>query len=265
MSVYLIDYENVHYAGLKGIDKLTPADEVIMFYGNSASTIPMELHIDIAKSGAKVQYLKIERTGKNYLDFQLAAMTGYMVGTTKQTEYIIISKDTGFESVLDLWNGDNIAGKKLSFLRREQIQLKPVEKKAKKKTGKNANKSTEQKKSEAKPEVKNHTAIPETPQSDVVKPEVENREMNQPVIAKQESSSTTRALPKITEAQKKAIRNSVKDLGLKPSDYTKVYRAFVNQKDKQNYNIQLVKQLKQETGNAVYKNTVKLFEGAHEA
>lgn len=69
MSVYLIDYENVHAGGLAGVEDCTIEDEIILLYGNNTSTISMELHIQIANSKAKVQYHKIERTGKNYLDF----------------------------------------------------------------------------------------------------------------------------------------------------------------------------------------------------
>ena len=70
MSVYLIDYENVHASGLTGVENCGIEDEIILLYGNDTSTIPMELHIQIANSKGKVQYHKIERTGKNYLDFQ---------------------------------------------------------------------------------------------------------------------------------------------------------------------------------------------------
>ena len=67
MSVYLIDYENVHASGLAGVENCGIEDEIILLYGNDTSTIPMELHIQIANSKGKVQYHKIERTGKNYL------------------------------------------------------------------------------------------------------------------------------------------------------------------------------------------------------
>ena len=80
MSVYLIDYENVHASGLAGVENCGIEDEIILLYGNDTSTIPMELHIQIANSKGKVQYHKIERTGKNYLDFQLSTIAGFLVG-----------------------------------------------------------------------------------------------------------------------------------------------------------------------------------------
>ena len=121
MSVYLIDYENVNFSGLEGVGNLTPADEVVIFYSNAASTIPMNLHIDVQKSGARMQYIHIERTGKNYLDFQLSALSGYLVGTTDQTDFVVISRDTGFDSVLDLWNNQDFVGRTLTFRRQDSI------------------------------------------------------------------------------------------------------------------------------------------------
>ena len=105
MSVYLIDYENVNFSGLEGVAALNEGDEVVLFYSDSSSTIPMNLHIDVQKSGATMRYIEIRKTAKNYLDFQLAALSGYLVGTTDQTEFIVISRDTGFDSVLDREKG----------------------------------------------------------------------------------------------------------------------------------------------------------------
>lgn len=139
MSVYLIDYENVHAGGLAGVEDCTMEDEIILLYGNNTSTISMELHIQIANSKAKVQYHKIERTGKNYLDFQLSTIAGYLVGTTRQSEFVIVSKDSGFDAVLDFWNQQKMADRQLHFVRRESIaqirdaNVQPEEKKEKKK------------------------------------------------------------------------------------------------------------------------------------
>ena len=104
MSVYLIDYENVNFSGLEGVGALNEGDEVVLFYSDSSSTIPMNLHIDVQRSGASMRYIEIRKTAKNYLDFQLAALSGYLVGTTDQTEFIVISRDSGLDSVLDLSN-----------------------------------------------------------------------------------------------------------------------------------------------------------------
>ena len=121
MSVYLIDYENVHASGLAGVENCGIEDEIILLYGNDTFTIPMELHIQIANSKGKVQYHKIERTGKNYLDFQLSTIAGFLVGTTRQTEFVIVSRDSGYDAVLDYWNDERLADRVVHFCRRASI------------------------------------------------------------------------------------------------------------------------------------------------
>ena len=152
MSVYLIDYENVHYAGWEGIDKLTKEDEVILFYSENASTIPMELHIKVVNSGANLRYIHVAKTAKNYLDFQLSALSGYLVAQTNQTDFVVVSKDTGFNAVVDFWNQQDFAGREVRFSRREQIAEVPAVKKAapKKATKKTETLKTEPKKAELK-------------------------------------------------------------------------------------------------------------------
>ena len=62
MSVYLIDYENVHASGLAGVENCGIEDEIILLYGNDTSTIPMELHIQIANS--KERYSTTRSSGR---------------------------------------------------------------------------------------------------------------------------------------------------------------------------------------------------------
>ena len=222
MSVYLLDYENVHFSGLEGVENLTSRDTVVMFYGNDASTLPMDLHIKIVESGAKLSYIKIEKMAKNYLDFQLSAISGYLVATTDQTDFIVVSNDKGFDSVLDLWNNADFVGRKLTFCRRDKIYL---EEKAKKPV-------------RAKKPAK----------------------AKEPLKAKEPVKAKEAEKPTLTEAQKKRIRGEVKELNLKPNDYNKIYRSVIASKDKHEYNIELVRAFKdQELGNMIYKATKKEF------
>ena len=135
MAVYLIDYENVHYAGWEGIEHLTKEDEVILFYSENASTIPMDLHIKVATSGARLRYIHVEKTGKNYLDFQLSALSGQLVAESGQEEFVVVSKDTGFNAIVDFWNQQDFLDKKIHFARREQIALTSSKKAVAKKAG----------------------------------------------------------------------------------------------------------------------------------
>ena len=283
MAVYLIDYENVHYAGWEGIEHLTKEDEVILFYSENASTIPMDLHIKVATSGARLRYIHVEKTGKNYLDFQLSALSGYLVAESGQEEFVVVSKDTGFNAIVDFWNQQDFLDKKIHFARREQIALtsskKAVAKKAgSKKTVKQTTKKAEPKKTvkqtTKKAETKATAKKTDTKQAAKTKAEKTKVEKEEPKTNTSKDNNTKQKLAekiktevkkpaakKTLSAQEKSeIREAVSGLKLAPSDYTKIYRIFRESEDKQVYNTALVKGFKnQDKGNEIYKATRKLM------
>ena len=255
MSVYLIDYENVNFSGLEGVAALNEGDEVVLFYSDSSSTIPMNLHIDVQKSGAAMRYIEIKKTAKNYLDFQLAALSGYLVGTTDQTDFIVISRDSGFDSVLDLFNTQDFVGRKVHFSRQDSIggmipvkRRKPSARKGNTKAASNANAASSEK---------------AAAQKKAQKPSEAKAPSNSENMASEnEGKRITTKKPNISSADKAKIRVKVKDMNLKPTDYTKIYNVFSEAVDKHNYDIGLIRVFKdQELGNRIYKATLSLFNG----
>ena len=283
MAVYLIDYENVHYAGWEGIEHLTKEDEVILFYSENASTIPMDLHIKVATSGARLRYIHVEKTGKNYLDFQLSALSGYLVAESGQEEFVVVSKDTGFNVIVDFWNQQDFLDKKIHFARREQIALTSSKKAVAKKAGSKQTVKQTTKKAEPKQTVKQTTKKAETKatakktdtkQAAKTKAEKTKVEKEEPKTNTSKDNNTKQklaekikaevkkpAVKKTLSAQEKSeIREAVSGLKLAPSDYTKIYRIFRESEDKQVYNTALVKGFKnQDKGNEIYKATRKLM------
>ena len=288
MAVYLIDYENVHYAGWEGIEHLTKEDEVILFYSENASTIPMDLHIKVATSGARLRYIHVEKTGKNYLDFQLSALSGYLVAESGQEEFVVVSKDTGFNAIVDFWNQQDFLDKKIHFARREQIALTSSKKAVAKKAGSKKTVKQTTKKAEPKQTVKQTTKKAETKATakktdtkQAAKTKAEKTKAEKTKVAKEEPKTNASkdnntkqklaekiktevkkpAVKKTLSAQEKSeIREAVSGLKLAPSDYTKIYRIFRESEDKQVYNTALVKGFKnQDKGNEIYKATRKLM------
>lgn len=201
MSIFLVDYENVSLSGLDGIEKLKEEDQVYIFYGNSAGSISFDMHAKIAQSRALVRYIKIERSGKNYLDFQLATLSGYLVATTAVTDFIIISKDTGFESVMDFWNQNMLIKQECRFKRWERISGRSEQKKesATNRQGKRPKKNRENKKN-------NHTILQEHPeekkenlQEDMQFPQETIREMN---LSQQETAEEEKEEPAAVDERK---------------------------------------------------------------
>lgn len=124
MSTYLVDFENVGVGGMDGVEKLSDCDRVVIFYGKQAAAVPFERHIEIASSRAEVRYIKVDKTGKNFLDFQLSSYCGYLIGSTEEKDFIIISRDNGFGSMEDFWDGKEMSGKLISMKRQPAIVVK---------------------------------------------------------------------------------------------------------------------------------------------
>lgn len=104
MKIYLIDFENVHSEGMTGVDLLSEDDEVVIFYSANADSISFDVLHKLMFCKAKLSYFKIRRGGKNALDFQLSSYLGYRLGSDPTAEFYIISRDSGFDFVLDFWS-----------------------------------------------------------------------------------------------------------------------------------------------------------------
>ncbi|GHV47983.1 hypothetical protein FACS189499_06490 [Clostridia bacterium] len=99
----MVDFENVHSEGISGIDKLGAEDEVVIFYSANADSISFELLHKLMFCESKLSYYKVKCGGKNALDFQLCTYLGYIVSRNPGAETYIISKDNGFDFVIDFW------------------------------------------------------------------------------------------------------------------------------------------------------------------
>ncbi|MBR0406224.1 MAG: hypothetical protein IJI68_13645 [Eggerthellaceae bacterium] len=97
---YYIDFENVHGAGLKGVDALDEHDEVIIIYSQAAETFHIEHAIDILKSKARIEFVEVDGGTRNAADFQLiVALFGAM---DEKFDYAIVSGDTGFDAAIKM-------------------------------------------------------------------------------------------------------------------------------------------------------------------
>ena len=97
---YFIDFENVHGAGLKGVDTLDERDEVIIIYSQAAETFHIEHAIDILKSKAGIRFVEVDGGTRNAADFQLiVALYGNM---SDEFDYAIVSGDGGFDAAIKM-------------------------------------------------------------------------------------------------------------------------------------------------------------------
>ncbi len=105
--VFLIDFENISMGGLTGIDQLTADDQILLFYSEMANKISIDLHLQLERCPAKREYFCVKTGRKNALDFQLATHLGYLIATHPKTHYAIVSKDEGFNALVDFWEQRN--------------------------------------------------------------------------------------------------------------------------------------------------------------
>ena len=108
MAIYLIDFENVHSDGLKGIEKLERSDECYIFYSEHAGVLTFNMHKKITESRAKIYYVEAQVGMKNALDFQLLSYLGYMLRENPEATYCLISNDKAFELVSKFWQAKGV-------------------------------------------------------------------------------------------------------------------------------------------------------------
>ena len=119
MSVFLIDYENVNSPGMAGIDALTEADTIILFYTKNSDNLSFSLHESLITTQARVELFRVNAGTPNCLDFQLVSYLGYLIAGDEKAEYIIVSKDKGFGGVAAFWSARGVHIEQVKNLLRE--------------------------------------------------------------------------------------------------------------------------------------------------
>lgn len=102
----LIDFENVQVKSIA----LLEGDHfrVKVFLGPKNTKLPAELVIAVQKLGDKAEYITLETSGANALDFHIAYYLGILSSTDPTAYFHIISKDTGFDPLLQHLKTKNV-------------------------------------------------------------------------------------------------------------------------------------------------------------
>lgn len=94
----LIDYENVQPAAITALDH--EYFKVIVFVGANQTKIAFEFAALLQQMGPRAQYVKIASSGPNALDFHIAFYIGRLAAQEPSAYFHVISKDTGFDSLI---------------------------------------------------------------------------------------------------------------------------------------------------------------------
>lgn len=103
MATYLVDYENVHYKGLEGIEHLTKKDTVIVFYSQAMNKVTFSVYKDIRSSKATFKHIFAHTGVINSLDMQLSSYLGALIAIRDDSKFFIVSKDRCFDYVVKFW------------------------------------------------------------------------------------------------------------------------------------------------------------------
>ena len=105
-KVLLIDFENVQKIDLEYLERKDC--KVFIFIGSSQNKLPFDLVRSAQRLGTKVEWIKIDGTGSNALDFHIAYYLGTQVSKNPSNEYLILSKDKGFDPLIKHLNAQKI-------------------------------------------------------------------------------------------------------------------------------------------------------------
>jgi hypothetical protein len=101
-----VDYENVQSVKLALIAG-KPAT-VTLVLGSRQNSLPLELTKALLDHATQVRLVETKASGKNALDFVLACELGGRCATQPMAEYHIISKDKGFDAIIEHLTGHGI-------------------------------------------------------------------------------------------------------------------------------------------------------------
>lgn len=102
---FLIDLENVHNAGMRGVELLDQNDTVVLFFSGSCRMMESGVFEELVGSGCNIDLVELKQSGKNALDFYIATYVGEIFGKNDDIKLLsIVSNDKGYSAIRDFWS-----------------------------------------------------------------------------------------------------------------------------------------------------------------
>src|SRR5688572_30957941 len=102
----LVDFENVQPQNL-GLLHGGPY-KIKVFVGAKQAKIPLEMARAVQAFGADAEYIQIDGTGANALDFHIAYYIGRLAAENPGADFHVISRDSGFDPLIKHLKSQNI-------------------------------------------------------------------------------------------------------------------------------------------------------------
>lgn len=110
----LIDFESVQPSSLEPLNH--DYFSLYVFVGANQTKLPFEIVEWIQQRGDRAKYVKISGTGPNALDFHIAFYIGKLVAADPTAYFHIISKDTGFDPLIEHLRMNKIFASRVSAI-----------------------------------------------------------------------------------------------------------------------------------------------------
>lgn len=123
----LIDYENVQPEAMAVLAQ--EHFKVLVFVGANQAKVTFEVASALQQMGDRAEYIKITGNGSNALDFHIAFYIGVLAGIEPDAYFHIVSKDTGFDPLIQ-----HLKAKKILANRSKDVNEIPIVKAATSKT-----------------------------------------------------------------------------------------------------------------------------------
>jgi hypothetical protein len=102
----LIDFENVQPKNFEII--ANQSFKIFIFIGANQTKVPLDIAAAMQEFGENAKYIKISGNGQNSLDFHIAFYIGRLSLEDPEGYFHIISKDSGFDPLIEHLKNKNI-------------------------------------------------------------------------------------------------------------------------------------------------------------
>lgn len=120
MRIYFLDTENIGAAWIDAVLRDEEVGEVVIFYTKNSQPVPLTALPKLGGIWPKLTFVECY-IGQNALDFQLATELGYRVAGAPEDEYVILTRDAGYDAIVKYWKQKNV-----SVTRRTPDDVSPV-------------------------------------------------------------------------------------------------------------------------------------------
>jgi hypothetical protein len=94
---------------------------VTIFVGCTQKNLPLELVQSLQRFGNRLEWLKVEGSGANALDFHIAYHLGCLFSQCREMECVVLSKDGGFDPLVRHLKNSGLKVRRISSL----LELNP--------------------------------------------------------------------------------------------------------------------------------------------